>query len=53
MPVIDADAHAVETEQTWEHMDRENLKFRPQMVEDPSGDGRTYCARTLCRDASR
>jgi hypothetical protein len=42
MPVIDADAHVVETEQTWEYMDPEDLKYRPQIVEDPSGNGVTY-----------
>jgi predicted TIM-barrel fold metal-dependent hydrolase len=42
MPVIDADAHVIETEQTWEYMDAEDLKYRPQIVEDPSGNGATY-----------
>ena len=29
MPTIDADAHVLETEQTWEYMDGADKKYRP------------------------
>jgi len=33
MPVVvDADAHVVETERTWEYMDEEAVRFRPKLV---------------------
>ena len=32
MPVIDADAHVVETEQTWDFMDPSDMKYRPAFV---------------------
>ena len=32
MPVIDADAHVVETEHTWDYMDPSDAKFRPILV---------------------
>ncbi len=38
MPVIDADAHVVETEQTWEYMDEADSKFRPQIMTAPDGN---------------
>ena len=37
MPVIDSDAHVVETEQTWAYMDPEDEKYRPQVVDDGTG----------------
>lgn len=38
---IDADAHVVETERTWDYMDASEEKFKPQVVESKS-DGRRY-----------
>ena len=29
---IDADAHVLETEETWKYMDGSDLKFRPDIV---------------------
>ena len=37
MPVIDSDAHVVETEQTWDYMDPGDEKHRPQIVDDGTG----------------
>lgn len=32
MPVIDADAHVIETERTWDYMDEGDRRFRPRLV---------------------
>jgi uncharacterized protein len=32
MPTIDADAHVLETERTWEYMDRSKADYRPRIV---------------------
>ncbi len=37
MPTIDADAHVVESERTWDYMDEADRKYRPIVVK-PSGD---------------
>jgi predicted TIM-barrel fold metal-dependent hydrolase len=37
---IDADAHVLETEQTWEYMDGAARKYRPQIVGATSGDSK-------------
>ncbi len=37
MPIIDADAHVVESERTWDYMDEADRKYRPIVVK-PSGD---------------
>lgn len=37
MPVIDADAHVVETEVTWEYMDASDAKYKPQILTDEDG----------------
>ena len=37
MPVIDSDAHVVETERTWDYMDPGDEKRRPQVVDDGTG----------------
>ena len=42
MPVIDSDAHVVETEQTWDYMDPGDEKYRPTIVDSPNGDGVKY-----------
>lgn len=42
MPVIDADAHVIETPQTWSYMRADEQEFRPQIfVRDPN-DGAPY-----------
>ena len=38
MPTIDADAHVVESEHTWDYMDAADRKYRPVIVK-PSGEG--------------
>jgi predicted TIM-barrel fold metal-dependent hydrolase len=38
MPTIDADAHVLETEQTWEYMDGADKKFRPKIVGSTEAD---------------
>ena len=32
LPVIDADAHVIETERTWDFLEPSEEKFRPQLV---------------------
>ena len=32
MPTIDSDAHVVETEHTWDFMERADQKYRPLIV---------------------
>jgi len=39
MPTIDADAHVIESERTWDYV--ENSKFRPQLA-TPNGGGAQY-----------
>lgn len=38
MPVIDADAHVVETDRTWEFMDEGDRQFRPETVVNSNPD---------------
>jgi predicted TIM-barrel fold metal-dependent hydrolase len=38
MPTIDADAHVVESERTWDYMDPADRKYRPRVVR-PYGEG--------------
>jgi predicted TIM-barrel fold metal-dependent hydrolase len=38
MPTIDSDAHVVESEHTWDFMDRADQKYRPRIVR-PRGEG--------------
>ena len=40
MPVIDADAHVVETEVTWEYMDPSDAQYKPQIL--TAEDGARY-----------
>lgn len=40
MPVIDADAHVVESSRTWEYMEGADRPFRPTTVRVPTPDGR-------------
>lgn len=35
MPVIDADCHVIESEQTWEYLDPQDIEFKPRAVENP------------------
>ena len=42
MPVIDADAHVVETEHTWDYMDPADQKYRPMIVAPRGESGREY-----------
>ena len=52
MRAIDADAHVIETEHTWDYMDSPDAKFRPVLVSAQDGvrqywliDGRIFSAR--------
>jgi hypothetical protein len=40
MPTIDADAHVLETEQTWEYMDGADKKYRPKLVGSTDADSK-------------
>ena len=40
MLTIDADAHVLETEQTWESMDGAERKYRPRIVEATGGESK-------------
>ena len=42
MPTIDADAHVIETERTWEYMDGSDAKFRPVTVSSSSDPGKQF-----------
>ena len=32
LPIIDADAHVIETERTWDYLDPSEQKFRPRAL---------------------
>ena len=38
MPVVDADAHIDETDETWEYMDEEFVKYKPITVTQTFGE---------------
>ncbi|HEX6512293.1 MAG TPA: amidohydrolase family protein, partial [Chloroflexota bacterium] len=40
MPTIDADAHVVESDHTWDYMDASEQQFRPEIVCPPAREGR-------------
>src|SRR6266568_6515961 len=42
MPAIDADAHVVETEHTWDYVDPADQKYRPLLVSPYGETGRQY-----------
>ncbi len=31
LPIIDADAHVIETDRTWDYLDSSDRKFRPRL----------------------
>ena len=33
-PIIDADAHVIETERTWDYLDESERKYRPRALFD-------------------
>ena len=39
LPTIDADAHVIETERTWEYMDASDERYRPVLVAPVRGGG--------------
>jgi uncharacterized protein len=39
MPTIDADAHVIETEQTWEYLDAADVQYRPRLVVERGANG--------------
>jgi len=43
MPTIDADAHVLETERTWDYMEESDRELRPRVVSsDEGGDDIAY-----------
>ena len=34
-PIIDADAHVIETEHTWDYLEESERKFRPRLYSTP------------------
>jgi predicted TIM-barrel fold metal-dependent hydrolase len=42
MQTIDADAHVVETEQTWDYIDPADARYRPSLVSPRGESGRQY-----------
>lgn len=40
--VIDADAHVIETERTWDYLEPSEAKFRPQIIQSKSNPGTRY-----------
>ncbi len=42
LKAIDADAHVVESERTWDHLDAEDEQFRPQLFSSPDNDKSRY-----------
>ena len=46
MITIDADAHVVETEHTWDFMDKSDQKYRPQVVSTPADMRASTCETT-------
>lgn len=41
-PVIDADAHVIETERTWDYLEGDERRFRPQIVQSTSDPDTRY-----------
>lgn len=42
LQVIDADAHVIETERTWDYLEASEQKFRPHLFASPDEPGREY-----------
>jgi predicted TIM-barrel fold metal-dependent hydrolase len=42
LPVIDADAHVIETERTWDYLEPSEQKFRPRLFYSPEDETRQY-----------
>ena len=42
LPIIDADAHVIETEHTWDYLEPSERKFRPQLFYSPDDETRQY-----------
>jgi predicted TIM-barrel fold metal-dependent hydrolase len=42
LPIIDADAHVIETERTWEYLDESDRKYRPRLYSTPNEPMRQY-----------
>jgi hypothetical protein len=42
IPIIDADAHVVETERTWDYLDESDHKYRPRLYSTPDDPRRQY-----------
>ena len=42
LKAIDADAHVVESERTWDHLDPADEKFRPQLFSSPDNEKSRY-----------
>ena len=40
--VIDADAHVIETEHTWDYMEPSEKKYRPRLFYTPEDETRQY-----------
>ncbi|HEY7553368.1 MAG TPA: amidohydrolase family protein [Candidatus Binatia bacterium] len=42
LDVVDADAHVIETEHTWDYLEASERKFRPRLFSSPDEPGREY-----------
>ena len=42
VPIIDADAHVIETERTWDYLEPSDRKFRPRLYSTPEDPTRQY-----------
>ena len=41
-PIIDADAHVIETEHTWDYLDASDRQYRPKLYSTPEDPNRQY-----------
>ncbi|HYA28345.1 MAG TPA: amidohydrolase family protein, partial [Acidobacteriota bacterium] len=42
LPIVDADAHVIETERTWDYLDDTDKKYRPKLFSTPDDATRQY-----------
>ena len=42
LPVIDSDAHVIETERTWDYLEPSERQFRPLLYSSPQDSTRQY-----------